>query len=76
MVIFSQIKETLKKIYGNSKVKKGIGVVLITIGLVALFTPLTPGSWLIFVGLGFFGVRILFWEKIVLWLKNKIPRRP
>jgi len=76
MVIFRQIKETFKKIYGNSKIKKGIGVVFIIIGLVALFTPFTPGSWLIFVGLGFFGVRILFWEKIIPWLKNKFLRKP
>jgi len=28
---------------------------------------LTPGSWLIFVGLEFFGFRMLFWDKIKSW---------
>ena len=44
--------------------KKIIGVLLIIIGLAALFTPFTPGSWLIFVGLELLGFRILFWDKI------------
>lgn len=71
---FSEIKAALKKLFENPNVKKGVGVVLIGIGLFALFTPLTPGSWLIFVGLGFFGVRILFWEKIAAWVKNRFGR--
>lgn len=73
-VRFHRLKELLKRVWGNTKVKKGVGVVLIIIGLVAFFTPLTPGSWLVFVGMGFLGVRILFWEKIVLWIKNKFRR--
>jgi uncharacterized protein YqgC (DUF456 family) len=44
--------------------KKIIGVLLIIIGLAALFTPFTPGSWLIFVGLELLGLRMLFWDKI------------
>ena len=44
--------------------KKILGVALIMLGVLALLTPLTPGSWLIFVGLGLLGVRIGFWEKI------------
>ena len=44
--------------------KKTIGVLLIIVGLAALFTPFTPGSWLIFVGLEFLGFRMLFWNKI------------
>ncbi|MDO8664289.1 MAG: hypothetical protein Q7K44_01940 [Candidatus Liptonbacteria bacterium] len=45
-------------------VKKIIGIFLIIIGLLALVTPFTPGSWLIFVGLESLGIRILFWDKI------------
>lgn len=45
-------------------IKKIIGIFLIIIGLLALVTPFTPGSWLIFVGLELFGFRILFWDKI------------
>jgi uncharacterized protein YqgC (DUF456 family) len=49
-------------------VKKTIGILLIVIGLLALVTPFMPGSWLIFIGLGLFGFRMLFWDKIKLWI--------
>src|SRR3989344_9115068 len=48
-----------------------VGVICIVWGIIALVTPLTPGAWLIFVGLEIFGYRILFWEKTKLWLKTK-----
>ena len=51
-------------------VKKTIGIFLIIIGLLALVTPFTPGSWLIFVGLEFIGIRILFWDKIKSWFQK------
>ena len=44
--------------------KKIIGIFLIIIGLLALVTPFTPGSWLVFIGLNFLGIRMLFWDKI------------
>ena len=44
--------------------KKINGVVFIVLGLLALFTPFTPGSWLIFIGLELLGIRVLFWDKI------------
>jgi uncharacterized protein YqgC (DUF456 family) len=47
--------------------KKIAGVILIIIGFLALITPLTPGSWLIFVGLGLLGIQVGFWED----LRNK-----
>ncbi len=40
-----------------------IGVLCIIVGLLALFTPLTPGSWLALVGLELLGVRTLMREK-------------
>ena len=46
------------------KAKIVIGLVLIIIGFLALVTPFTPGSWLIFVGLEILGVRVAFWQKI------------
>ncbi|MEK7148153.1 MAG: hypothetical protein AAB758_02545 [Patescibacteria group bacterium] len=59
------MREKIKKIWAeNQKVRKFVGVILIIIGLGALVTPFTPGSWLIFVGLELFGLRFLFWEKI------------
>ena len=38
-------------------VKKTIGLILIIIGLAALFTPFTPGSWLALIGLELLGIR-------------------
>jgi len=51
--------------------RKTLGIILIVVGLLALVTPFTPGAWLIFVGLELMGVRILFWDKIKLWLQKR-----
>lgn len=56
-------------------VKKTIGILLIIIGLLALVTPFTPGSWLVFVGLEFFGFRISFWDKIKAWFQKHDSRQ-
>lgn len=61
----------LKKLFKNPKIKKAIGIVLIISGLIALFTPFTPGSWLIFVGLSYFGFRFWLWDKIKIWFEIK-----
>lgn len=52
-------------------IRKTVGVLLVVVGLVALFTPLTPGSWLIFIGLEFIGFRLLLWNKISAWFSKK-----
>ena len=44
--------------------KKLLGVLLMVLGLLALLTPLTPGSWLIFVGAELLGVRLVLARKI------------
>jgi len=44
-----------------------IGVILIVLGLVALFTPLTPGSWLALVGLEILGLRVLLRDRLCAW---------
>lgn len=49
--------------------KKILGALLILLGILALLTPFTPGSWLIFVGLGMLGIRVGFWEDLI----NRIP---
>ena len=61
--------EFLKRWYNkihekNSLARKIAGIVLIALGLLALVTPFTPGSWLIFVGLEFFGIRMAIWDRI------------
>ena len=55
--------------------KKAIGILLIVIGLLALVTPFTPGSWLIFVGLELFGFRTLFWDKIKSRFQKYAPNK-
>jgi len=44
--------------------RKTVGIILVLVGFTALITPLTPGSWLVFVGLELLGVRLLFLDKI------------
>lgn len=39
------------------KARKMLGVLLIVVGFLALLTPLTPGAWLVPIGLGILGVR-------------------
>ena len=39
--------------------KRILGILLLIIGIVALVTPLTPGAWLIFVGLELLGLGFL-----------------
>ncbi len=53
------------------KVRKTIGIVLIVYGIFALFTPFTPGAWLIFIGCELVGLNIVFLEKI----KNKFRKK-
>jgi len=45
--------------------KKVLGIFLIIVGLLALLTPLTPGSWLALIGLELLGVRMLFFRKFL-----------
>jgi hypothetical protein len=51
-------------------VRKTIGVILIFLGLLALLTPLTPGSWLILVGLELLGLRLLLQDRLLAWAER------
>ena len=56
--------------------KMFLGAVLLVIGLLALITPLTPGAWLIFVGLELLGIRLIVWDKkkkTFRWYKDAQP---
>ena len=64
------LKIVKEYIHANPKIKKAIGVILIFVGLAALFTPLTPGSWLAIIGLELLGVRILLFDKFKFWKKK------
>ena len=48
-----------------------LGVLLILIGVFALLTPLTPGSWLALIGLEILGIRILLERKLISILPHK-----
>lgn len=54
----------------KQKYKKAIGVALIVLGIIALITPLTPGAWLIFVGLELIGIRLVLNKKMHAWWLN------
>jgi len=56
---------TAKKI-----IKRTVGIILIILGFLALITPFTPGSWLIFIGLELLGLKILFNHKLISRLKK------
>ena len=63
--------KTIKEyIHNRPRIKKTVGVILILIGLVAFFTPFTPGSWLAIIGIELLGVRILFFDKFKFWKKK------
>ena len=69
--MFTNLIKTVKEyIHTRPKIKKAVGVILILVGLAALVTPLTPGSWLAIIGLELLGVRILFFDKFKFWKKK------
>lgn len=51
--------------------KKILGAVLLTLGVLALVTPLTPGSWLIFVGLELLGLGFLIPKKVRTFFRRR-----
>ena len=57
-------------IHDRPKIKKAIGVILTLVGLAALFTPLTPGSWLAIIGLELLGLRVLLSDKVKFWKRK------
>ena len=52
-----------------------VGVILIVVGLAALLTPLTPGSWLAVIGLELVGVRVLLRNRLCVWAAAKPESR-
>lgn len=67
-----RLVETFKTyLHDKPKVRKTVGVILIIIGLAALVTPLTPGSWLALIGLELLGWRILLYSRLKFWKKKQ-----
>ena len=66
------MKDFFKKIWQESpKIRKVIGVILVIVGFISIITPFTPVGFLFFVGLEILGIRLLFWDKLKDWYKNK-----
>lgn len=55
----------------NPIVKKLLGILFVFLGLFALITPLTPGSWLALIGIELLGIRFLFIDKLTAWWKSR-----
>lgn len=55
--------------------KKSIGIICIILGFLALITPLTPGSWLILIGLEILGLGFLLDGRLSRFLKGKNKER-
>jgi len=51
--------------------RRVLGVIALLVGLFALVTPLTPGSWLMFIGLELLGIGFLIPQRV----RNKLPAR-
>jgi len=69
--MFMSLLKIVKEYINNKpKIKKIIGIFLILFGLAALFTPLTPGSWLVLIGLELLGLRILLFDKLKFWKRK------
>jgi hypothetical protein len=52
-----------------------IGVLLMVIGVLALLTPCSPGSWLALIGLELLGLRLLFQRKLLLLLPARYRKK-
>ena len=68
--VIHRMKQIVTKLSRSPGVRKATGVVLILVGVAALVTPLTPGSWLALIGLELLGVRILFAERLAARLRR------
>lgn len=65
--MFHKIKNFFES---HKTLRKVLGIIFISIGLLALITPLTPGAWLALVGFELLGVKILFLDKFKFWNKK------
>jgi hypothetical protein len=66
------MKKYFKKIWTeNPKFRKIAGVTLIVIGLLSVITPLTPLGFLLILGMEILGIRLLVWNKLETWFKNR-----
>ena len=53
---------------------KAFGLVLIVVGISGIFLPILPGWILIFIGLEFIGIQLVFVQKFKEYAKNKVRK--
>lgn len=58
----------------NDILRKIVGVIFIVLGVLALVTPFTPGSWLVFVGFGLLGFKLIFKNGKIFLKKNNCEK--
>lgn len=59
------VKKTKEYIHTRPNMKKIIGIIFIASGFLAFITPLTPGSWLLIIGLELLGFRFLLSKNLL-----------
>jgi len=52
-----------------------LGIILIVVGVLALLTPFTPGSWLALIGLEILGVRSFLQRKLLSIIPEKYRQK-
>jgi len=52
-----------------------LGILLMILGVLALLTPFTPGSWLALIGLELLGLRLVFQRKLLSLLPQRYRQR-
>ena len=62
----------IAKEYSHSKpkTKKLIGSIIIFLGIIAMILPVVPGAWIVIIGLEIFGVKLVFLDRIKVWMKK------
>lgn len=69
--MLTDLSKIIKEYFrSRPKLKKAAGIILVIIGLAAFITPLTPGSWLVIIGLELLGVRMLLSDKLKFWKRE------
>ena len=64
------MKKVLATLARSPRAQKIVGVMLIVIGVAALVTPLTPGSWLALIGFELLGVHLVLPRRLGALLKR------
>jgi Putative transmembrane protein (PGPGW) len=58
------------------RLKKAIGYFFVVIGFIALVTPLTPGAFLLVIGLELLGMRLAFFDRFMPKKQSKTEELP